>query len=198
MRLEGRTALITGGSGGIGFATAKLFVAEGARIAITGHDKLAIDAAAARLSAETVAIHADFVDLGSAMTAIASAAEALGGIDFVFANCHSEDMLPGGAATAPSDDDFHAYGASVLFALQASVLHLRGGGSVILDGSALGSGGIPSSAALGASKWGRKAVVLAMASELSSLVSFLTTMIPPAPGFSHGHDPSRVVVFSRP
>jgi NAD(P)-dependent dehydrogenase (short-subunit alcohol dehydrogenase family) len=62
MRLQGKTALITGGNSGIGLATARLFVAEGARVAITGRDKTTLDAALKQLGGEQLAFQADVLD----------------------------------------------------------------------------------------------------------------------------------------
>ena len=62
MRLQNKTALITGGNSGIGLATARLFVAEGARVAITGRNKTTIDAAAKKLGPKTLTFQADVLD----------------------------------------------------------------------------------------------------------------------------------------
>ncbi len=59
MKLKNKTALITGGTSGIGLATARLFVAEGAQLAITGRDQTRLDAARQELGCEVVAISAD-------------------------------------------------------------------------------------------------------------------------------------------
>jgi NAD(P)-dependent dehydrogenase (short-subunit alcohol dehydrogenase family) len=63
MRLEGKTAFITGGNSGIGLATARLFVAEGARVAITGRNQETLDAAAAELGDKLLATRADARDV---------------------------------------------------------------------------------------------------------------------------------------
>ncbi len=63
MKLKNKTALITGGTSGIGLATARLFVAEGARLAITGRDQTRLDVACQELGCEVVAISADTTDV---------------------------------------------------------------------------------------------------------------------------------------
>lgn len=62
MRLSGKTAFITGGNSGIGLATARAFLAEGARVAITGRDQQKLDRVAAELGSGVVAIQADATD----------------------------------------------------------------------------------------------------------------------------------------
>ena len=63
MRLRTKTALITGGNSGIGLATARLFLAEGARVAITGRNQKSLDAAASDLGSGLLAIQADVTDI---------------------------------------------------------------------------------------------------------------------------------------
>ena len=81
-RLAHKTALITGGSSGIGLATARLFLAEGARVAITGRNQKALDAAAATLGSgdpgAVLALQADATDLQATTRAIAKTVETFG------------------------------------------------------------------------------------------------------------------------
>ena len=85
-RLVGKTALITGGTTGIGFATAKLFLQEGARVAITGQDAARVAEAGAALGPGALAIRAD-VSRASDMAAVAAQlSKEFGGLDIVFAN----------------------------------------------------------------------------------------------------------------
>ena len=78
MRLADKTALITGGNSGIGLATARLFLAEGARVAIVGRNKKTLDAAAEMLGADVLAIQADVTDVESTERAVATTAERFG------------------------------------------------------------------------------------------------------------------------
>lgn len=71
-RLANKLALITGGSSGIGLATAKLFVAEGARVAITGRDAKALEAVRAEIGGDTLAIKSDTADLAAVDALIAT------------------------------------------------------------------------------------------------------------------------------
>jgi NADP-dependent 3-hydroxy acid dehydrogenase YdfG len=86
VRLANKTALITGGNSGIGLATARLFVAEGARVAITGRNRETLDAAAKEFGPRALALVADVTDIAATEAAINQAAEKLGKFDIVFAN----------------------------------------------------------------------------------------------------------------
>src|SRR6267378_1680364 len=86
MRLANKTALITGGNSGIGLATARLFVAEGARVAIVGRNKETLDAAASTLGMGVLALQVDVTDVDANGRAVAEVAERLGKLDIVFAN----------------------------------------------------------------------------------------------------------------
>src|SRR5882757_10927127 len=86
VRLANKTALITGGNSGIGLATARLFVAEGARVAITGRNQATLEVAAKELGPDALAMVADVTDIAATEKAISQAVEKFGKLDVVFAN----------------------------------------------------------------------------------------------------------------
>ncbi len=86
MRLQDKVALITGGNAGIGLATARLFVAEGAKVAITGRNRETLDAAARQLGDAVLALQADAGDPAAMERAAAQTAQRFGKLDVVFAN----------------------------------------------------------------------------------------------------------------
>src|SRR5216117_3181802 len=86
VRLANKTALITGGNSGIGLATAKLFVAEGAKVVITGRNKETLDTAARELGPNALAVEADATDIAATEAAVKKAVEKFGKLDIVFAN----------------------------------------------------------------------------------------------------------------
>jgi len=86
MKLKTKTALITGGNSGIGLATARLFVAEGARVAITGRNQTTLDAAAAKLGPDALAFNSDVLDSKARDVLFATIKEKFGHLDIVFAN----------------------------------------------------------------------------------------------------------------
>ena len=135
MRLAGKTAFITGGNSGIGLATARLFVAEGAKVAITGRDQETLDAAAKELGPNAIAIRADAKDLGSIEASIATAVEAFGKLDVVFANAGIGGTTPLGGTTLEKFEDVLTTNVTgVFFTIQAAAPHLNDGASVILNG----------------------------------------------------------------
>src|SRR3979409_2403938 len=86
VRLANKTALITGGNSGIGLATARLFVAEGARVAITGRNQATLEAAAGELGRNALALVGERPDTERTEKALLQAVGKFGKLDIVFAN----------------------------------------------------------------------------------------------------------------
>src|SRR3954451_21798230 len=99
MRLANKTAFITGGNSGIGLATAKLFVAEGARVAITGRNKETLEAAAKELGPNALALGADATDIAATQAAVKKGAGKFGKFAMLFANAGIAGGTPLGSAT---------------------------------------------------------------------------------------------------
>ncbi len=168
MRLQGKTALITGGNSGIGLATAKLFVAEGAKVTITGRNRATLEAAARELGPNALAVEADITDVTATEKAIASAVEKFGGLDVIFANAGIPGSTPlGGTAFAAFEQVIRTNLTAVFFTVQAALPHLNDGASIILNGSVISVLGNPGWSAYAASKAGVRAMARVMASELS-------------------------------
>jgi NAD(P)-dependent dehydrogenase (short-subunit alcohol dehydrogenase family) len=153
MELQGKTALVTGGTSGIGFATAKLFQAHGARVAITGQDDARLAAAHAELGGDTIALRLDvrsMADLAALNTAVATT---FGQLDIVFANAGVAFATPLGGTDEDRFDtvmDINVKG--VFFTVQALLPLVRDGGSIILNTSWLADVGTAGLSALSASK----------------------------------------------
>jgi NAD(P)-dependent dehydrogenase (short-subunit alcohol dehydrogenase family) len=168
MKLANKTALITGGNSGIGLATAKLFAAEGARVAITGRNAARLEAARAEIGNGALAFAADVGDLEATQTAVDAAAKALGGLDIVFANAGIAGLTPlGGTKPELFESIIRTNVTGVFFTLQAALPHLRDGGSLILNGSVHAVLGAPGYAAYAASKAAVRSMTRVLASELS-------------------------------
>lgn len=168
MRLKGKVALITGGNSGIGLATAKLFIAEGARVAITGRNQATLDAAAAELGAHGLAISADANDVAELEKAFAQTEAAFGKTDILFANAGIAANTPlGGTAVAEFESVIKTNLTSVFFTVQSALPHLNDNASIVLNGSVISVMGNPGYSAYAATKAGVRAMARVMVSELS-------------------------------
>ena len=168
MRLANKTALITGGNSGIGLATARAFLAEGARVAVTGRNRETLDTAAAELGAGVLAVRADVTDVDAFERAVATIAETFGKIDIVFANAGVAGMSPLGQTTLFAFETIIRTNlTSVFFTVQAALPHLRDGASIILNGSVHAVMGAPGMSAYAATKAGVRAMTRNLAAELA-------------------------------
>src|SRR6201986_940511 len=168
MRLRNQTALITGGNRGIGLETAKLFVAEGARVIITGRNQATLDAAAKELGPNAIALVADGTDVAALEAAVKKGVEKFGKIDIVFANAGIAGGTPVGSTQMEAFERvLRTNVTAVFFTVQAAVAQMNDGGSIILNGSVISVLGNPGYAAYAASKAGVRAMARVMASELS-------------------------------
>jgi len=168
MRLANKTALITGGNSGIGLATARLFVAEGAKVTITGRNKETLQTAAKELGPTALAVAADATDIAATQAAIRQAAEKFGKLDIIFANAGIPGDTPLGATTLEAFEKvIRTNITSVFFTVQSALPYLNDGASIILNGSVISVLGNPGYSAYAASKAGVRAMARVMASELS-------------------------------
>ncbi len=168
MRLANKTAFITGGNSGIGLATARLFVAEGAKVAITGRNQATLEAAAKELGPNALALVADATDIAATEQAIQRTVEKFGKLDIVFANAGIPGNTPIGTTTLQAFEAvIRTNITSVFFTVQSAAPHLNDGASIILNGSVISVLGNPGYSAYAASKAGVRAMARVMASELS-------------------------------
>ncbi|HXN51787.1 MAG TPA: SDR family oxidoreductase [Candidatus Acidoferrum sp.] len=168
MRLAGKTALITGGNSGIGLATARLFQAEGARVAITGRNRKTLDSAAAELGNGLLAIPADVTNVEDIERALAAVVKKFGKLDIVFANAGIAGATPVGQTSLASFEEIIRTNlTAVFFTVQATAAHLNPGASVILNGSVHAVMGIPGYSAYAATKAGVRAMTRNLASEFA-------------------------------
>ncbi|WP_213772658.1 SDR family oxidoreductase [Bradyrhizobium sp. dw_78] len=168
MRLANKTALITGGNSGIGLATARLFVKEGAKVTITGRNRATLEETAKELGPNALAVVADATDVAATEAAIKQAAEKFGKLDVVFANAGIPGNTPLGSTTlAAFESVIRTNITSVFFTVQSAVPYLNDGASIILNGSVISVLGNPGYSAYAASKAGVRAMARVMASELS-------------------------------
>lgn len=181
MNLQGKIALITGGSSGIGFATAKLMITQGARVAITGRDAEKLQAAAADLGENALAIQADLDDLSGIDGLISQIETAYGKLDIFFANAGISGPTPLGSTTLEAFEQILRTNlTSVFFSVQAVLPLMREGAAIILNGSVMRQLGAPGTSAYSASKAAITGMAKVIAAELAPKGIRVNTVIPGA------------------
>jgi len=151
--LAGKVALVTGGTSGIGLATAEELAAQGAKVYITGRRQAELDNAVASLGGQVTGIRADASRLEDLDTVYAQIAEQAGRLDVLYANAGGGDMLPLGAITEEHFDRIFATNVrGVLFTVQKALPLLVSGSSVILTGSTVSIKGTANFSVYSASK----------------------------------------------
>ena len=152
-RLDGKIALITGATTGIGLATAKLFAAEGAHVYITGRRLDVLQRAAAEIGGNVTGIQADSSSSADLDRVYAQIAAEAGRIDVLYANAGGGAMLPLGQITeAHVDDIFGRNVKAVIFTVQKALPLLVQGSSIILAGSSASIEGAAAFSVYSASK----------------------------------------------
>jgi NAD(P)-dependent dehydrogenase (short-subunit alcohol dehydrogenase family) len=132
-KLEGKTAVITGGTEGIGLATAKLFVKEGAYVFITGRRQKELDEA---IGANVSGVQGGVANMADLDRLYEIVGKVKGRIDIVFANAGVGEFVPFGSVTEEHFDKlFHINVRGTLFTVQKALPLLNDGGSIILTGS---------------------------------------------------------------
>jgi NAD(P)-dependent dehydrogenase (short-subunit alcohol dehydrogenase family) len=135
-RLTGKIAVVTGGTSGIGFASAKRFAAEGAHVFITGRRQDELDKAVAAIGGTAIGVQADSAKMADLDRLYARVKADAGRIDVLFANAGGGSNLPLGSITEEQyDDTFGRNVKGVLFTVQKALPLLADGASVILTGS---------------------------------------------------------------
>jgi NAD(P)-dependent dehydrogenase (short-subunit alcohol dehydrogenase family) len=135
-RLEGKVAVITGGTEGIGLATAKLFAKEGAYVFITGRRQKELDDAVKALGSNVYGVQGDVAKLGDLDRLYGTVAKVKRQIDIVFANAGVGEFVPFGGVTEEHFDKlFNINVRGTLFTVQKALPLLKNGGSIILNGS---------------------------------------------------------------
>ena len=151
--LEGKIAVVTGGSSGIGLATAKRFVEEGAHVVITGRREKELKEAAAFIKTNVTTVVSDVSRLDDLDRLYAVVKEKHGHIDILFANAGAGTIAPLALATeAHFDQTFDVNVKGTIFTVQKALPLMRRGGSIILTGSSAGTTGAPAMSAYSASK----------------------------------------------
>ncbi len=184
-KLNGKIAVITGGSSGIGLATARKFVDEGAYVFIVGRRQSELDKATALIGRNVTAVQGDVTSIADLDRVYQTVKDTKGHIDIVFANAGGGDFVPLEAITEDHFDSvFDLNVRGVLFTVQKALPLLRDGGSIILTGSIAGSKGIPTLGAYGAAKAAVRSFVRTWTQELKDR-RIRANVISPGPVRTH-------------
>ncbi len=166
-RLIGKRTLITGGTSGIGLETARQFLAEGARVAITGSNPQTIEQARRELGPDVLILRADAGDVSAQAGLALAVKEAFGGLDAVFINAGVAELRP------LADWDEAAFDRSLainlkgpLFLMQALLPILANPASVVLNTSINAHIGMPNSSVYAATKAGLLSLARTLSGEL--------------------------------
>ena len=152
-RLTNKTAVITGGTTGIGFETAKLFIAEGARVIITGRNQTRLDEAVAALGSNVAGIKADVQSLDELDSLATQVQEIVGQFDILFANAGIAKRANFRDVTeADFDQEIAINFKGAFFTVQKLEPLMNNGSSIILTTTILDQTALPGEGIYGASK----------------------------------------------
>jgi NAD(P)-dependent dehydrogenase (short-subunit alcohol dehydrogenase family) len=152
-KLEGKIALVTGGSSGIGLATAKAFVSEGAHVYITGRRETELAAAVKEIGRDVTGVQGDVSNLGDLDRLFAQIKREKDKLHIVFANAGTAKYAPFGKITEELFDSiFNTNVRGLLFTVQKALPLLPDGASIILNASIVASKGLPANSVYSATK----------------------------------------------
>ncbi len=152
-KLEGKIAVITGGNSGIGLATAKRFVSDGAYVFITGRRQNELDAAVSEIGKNVTGIQGNVSNLADLDRLYTTVKDQKGHLDILFANAGIGEFVPlGEISEAHFDKIFGINVKGVLFSVQKALPLFQDGGSIILNASVNASKGIEASSVYSATK----------------------------------------------
>lgn len=180
-KLEGKVAVITGGSSGIGLAAAKTFVDEGAYVFITGRRQSELDKAKAVIGRNVSTVRGDVANLEDLDRLFGQVKAEKGGLDILVANAGVVEMAPMAAVTPEHfDKTFGINARGTFFTVQKAVPLMRDGGAIVLVSSGVHLKGIPFYVTYAATKAAMRSFARSMAAELKGRAIRVNTLSPGA------------------
>jgi len=188
-RLEGKVALVTGGTSGIGLATAKHFVAEGAYVFITGRRQTELDAAVEAIGKNVIGVQSDVSQMEDLDRLFATIEKEQGHLDVLFANAGGGEIAPLGAITEEHfDKTFNTNVKGLLFTVQKALPLLPEGASIILTASITSIKGTPAFSVYSATKAAVRSFARNWTLDLKERqirVNAISPGVVPTPGYDH-------------
>ncbi|MCH9697966.1 MAG: glucose 1-dehydrogenase [Gammaproteobacteria bacterium] len=167
-KLNNKVAVITGGNSGIGLATARRFIADGAQVVITGRNLKALDTAVAELGERAIGVRSDVDIVDDLNRLYAQVKEQFGHIDVLFANAGIAPLLPIEDVTEEHFDRlFNTNVRGLFFTVQKALPLLTEGASVILNASVVAQSGLPNTSIYSATKAAVRSLGRTLAAELA-------------------------------
>ncbi len=187
-KLAGKVAVVTGGSSGIGFATASRFVGEGAYVFITGRRQNELEAAVQQIGQNVTGVRGDVSKLADIDKLYAAVKEQKGKLDVVFANAGIGEFAPVGQITEEHfDKQFDVNVKGLLFTVQKALPLLQDGGSIVLNASIVSITGSPSLSVYSATKAAVRSFARTWSVDLKERkirVNAISPGIIPTPGYN--------------
>jgi NAD(P)-dependent dehydrogenase (short-subunit alcohol dehydrogenase family) len=166
--LDGKVAVITGGSSGIGLATAKIFQEAGAKVAVTGRTQKTLNDAAKELGNGALVLRSDVSKLADLDRLYSAVTKQFGRIDVLFANAGIAKFAPAtDTSEAIYDEIFDINVKGLFFSIQKALPFLNDGASIILNSSVVGQSGIANATAYSASKAAVRSFARTLTTELA-------------------------------
>jgi len=167
-RFENKIAVVTGGSSGIGLATAKAFAEAGATVVIAGRGAAALAEAAAEIGGDVATYQLDVSDLASIREVFSAIAARYGVIDALFVNAGASSMIPIERVTEADWDKIHSTNLKgVFFTIQSALPALKPGSAIVINSSVAPHAPIPGCSIYAASKAGATTLGRTLAVELA-------------------------------
>ena len=188
-KLEGKVTLITGGTSGIGLATAKSFIAEGAYVFITGRRQPELDAAVNAMGENITAVQSDVSNMADLDRLFAAIKQKQGRLDVVFANAGGGEIAPLGAITEEHfDKTFNTNVKGLLFTVQKALPLMPAGAAIILNASTASAVGTPAFSVYSATKAAVRSFARNWTLDLKDRhirVNAVSPGVVPTPGYDH-------------